>query len=520
MSSAKQNQKKSRNQRRRDRRRERHLTPKERMDVSTDALNHFEEMMDPTERDIAEVKYEHIVADPAGAELCGVPMALGGVPPTSVKVRMRLAKTMAASGSGNISIAFYNCSGPSDTAGAQSPDNVQNLVDSLGNTLPKFGIRETTPGVYITDYYPPTVVGGYFESGIPVLGDSSATPLPGSNSITVPNPGLTLLGGTGRLVAQEVEIYPVGPLLTTKGLGYTVVLNETSSNALNGQNHESAYQLQNTQRHSFPLSNWDPSHVIRAVRVPMAQSDVNLLPTDYTNYTAAPGSFTKTYWQRTGEVWGGFFGTGLDAGQSFRVETTLVYEFVASGYAMATQNNTVTGSGPEMLTGLKQHLPAGVYGREQLELNKAGAIGHAMVEQHGPKHAAGLASVLTKIGGKVGQVAEAVLPQLLGAALTAGTEGIVPPQVGNLLGREAFTLVNSLSGAPRESLGHTPMIAPAPSDWQGPVTSPSHIEEVDFVQLGDTPRKGKGEGIPALPESPDDATETSSDCSCTTCRRK
>jgi len=501
MTQEKAKQKQTRNQRRRERRRQHHVTPKERMDVSTQALDHFEEMMDPTARDIAEVKYEHIIADPAGAELVGVPMALGGVPPTSVKVRMRLAKTMISSNTGEIAIAFYNCSGPPDSSSYATFDDVEALTKSLGNTLPKWGRFGAAPTT-IDLYRPPLVVGGYFGSGIPALGDSNATPLVDSNSLTVPDPGLSLRPGVGRLVAQEVEIYPVGPMLTTKGLGYTVILNETASSALNGRTPQDAYQLQNTQRHSFPLANWDPDHVIRAVRVPMAQTDVNLLSTDYTNYQDEPGYYTKYNYLKAGEVWGAFFGTGLEPAQAFRVETTLVYEFVASQYAFATANNAVTGNGTELLTGIKEALPAGVYSQAHLPANKAGAVAHAMTEQHGPKHAAGFASFLKKVGGGIGKVAEEVLPKLLGAALTAGTEGMLPPQVGDMLGREAFTLVNGFSGAPVQSLGVAPMVSPPRMPQLEPQREPK-IEEVDFALVQNENPTQKGAGIPPLPPSPE-----------------
>jgi hypothetical protein len=217
-----------------------------------------------------------------------------------------------------------------------------------------------------------------------------------------------------------------------------VVLNETSSSALNGQFPSNAFDLQNVQKHSFPLANWDPDCVIRAVRCPMAQTDVNLLHTDYTQVSGAvPGSPSYNV---AGEVWGCFMGTGLTSMQAFRVETTLVYEFVGSQYTFSTSNNSTSSKGLEIVSAIKENLPAGVYERPTLEAQKAGSVAHAMVDTHGPKHAAGFASFLSKAGGVIGDVAKEVLPAVLGMALTAGTEGMIPPQVGYGLGREAFFL--------------------------------------------------------------------------------
>jgi len=468
------NPKSHNNKRRAKEKRKRELVHKDRFDVSSKPLEHFEEMMDPTLRDKAEIQYEWLVADPADAELVGVPLALGGVPPTSVKVRMKLAKTMISSPTGEIAVGFYNCSGPPDNPIVLSASDYTIAIDnSVGNTLPKIATRDVN-GVQEPGYEPPLIVAGYWESGLPAVGTSNAPPLVQSNALTVPNPGLNLQG-TGRLVAQEVEIYPVGPVLTTQGLGYTVVLNETSSESLNGQTAQTAFSLQNTQRHSFPLANWDAKHVIRAVRVPMAQSDVNLLRTDYTFLGTQPTLPQYPSYLNAGELWGAFFGTGMAPNQPFRIETTVVYEFVSSNYAFATPNNSVSGAGVESLQPIRDHLPGGVYSTEHKKANISGALAHTMVDQHGPKHAAGFASILSKAGGALGEVAKEVLPSLLGAALSAGTDGMIPPQIGAGLGREAFTIANSLSGAPAESIGQVPMIAPPQ-----PSTHP-RIEEIDLA---------------------------------------
>lgn len=466
--------KKSRKQRARERR---ELTHDSRMEVSSGALRHFEEMMDPTLRDIAEVKYQHLVADPDHGELVGVPLSLGGVPPTSVKVRMKLAKTMISSPQGEVAIGFYNCSGPPDNPVIDTfGDTALEILHSVGNTMPKIATRDIG-GVQTPGYEPPLVIGGYWAT-LPEVGGSAAPPLVQSNALTVPNPGLDLLGGTGRLVAQEVEIYPVGPMLTTEGLGYTVILNETSSESLNGRNAQDAFSLQNTQRHSFPLANWDSNNIIRAVRVPMAQSDVNLIKTDYTFLPQQPTPVQPSY-LNSGEFWGGFFATGTAPNQPFRVETTLVYEFSSSQYAFATSNSSTSGSGTEILAPIKEHLPGGVYSREHKHANIAGAMAHTMSDNHGPKHAAGFASFLSKAGGVLGDVAKEVVPSLLGAALSAATDGVVPPSIGAGLGREAFTIANSFSGAPREPMGQVPLLTASPTIPQ--IAETPRIEVMDFA---------------------------------------
>lgn len=464
--------------------------PSGRFQASRGQLAHFEDMMDPTSRHLAEVKYMHLVLDPKNADLTGVPLALGGVPPESVKVRMTLGNTMTVGLSGDLAVALYSCGGVPER---DFPDNYDGLLQNL---LPKQGYLSGVLG-----YREPIICGGYLTGVTPVIGVSKGSDSVAENQMGVPNPGITLNKAVGRVVSQEFVIYPTGSLLTTKGLATAVTSRDSMSDSLNGVSAAGAFALQNVDRNTFPLANWEPDHRVRFVRAPSEQADINLLPTDFSRVLADPGGG----WNQAGSIWGAFFAQGCDPGQTFRVECTVVYEFASSSYAMATKNMTSSNSGAGLTMPGTQALPPGVYPEAVTDKIKAGALAHNMAQEYGNKHAAGFGSILSKAGGVLGDVAKKVLPSLLGLAVSALSEGVIPPSVGisagNALGN-AMTITSPHSGV--EPL----MLGPAPTPYiipeREPISLPTSIHEVDLYASRQSPGPSAKEGseIPALPPTP------------------
>jgi hypothetical protein len=397
--------------------------------------------MDPTSRDIAEAEYLHMIAEPASAKPVGVPLSLGGIPPTSVKVRVTVAQTMVTGLSGDLAIALYASRSPQYDYPLSGPP-VNSDYDDIyvaGNLCPKI-IRDNLPpgGPYPMTYEPPIIATGHAGplEPLPVLGASKS--VGPSFQLAVSDLGLSYVGAQARLVAQEVEIYPAGNIGQTAGVMYSVVPNDSTSTALNGLNASQAFQLQNTTRTSFPVANWPNDQVIRFVRVPQNKEDLNFMPVDFSDFSvAAAGDFVAA-----GPIWAALFIQGTYQGMPVRVESTLVYEYKAASYAFATANNQSAAStmDPGTLHAMHRNLNRGVASRAFKHLQSAGAVAETLINEKGPKHATGFMSFLSKLGGELGNLAKEVLPGMIGMGMSALSEGAIPPQVGTGIGKEIVHL--------------------------------------------------------------------------------
>jgi hypothetical protein len=453
-----------------------------RYDVTDDALDHFEEMMDPTEREITEAEYLHLIADPEHARMVGVPLSLGGVPPTSVKIRVKVGTTMTVGPTGSLAIAIYGCQG---AVQSDDPAEAGYYWDLKGNLLPKIGYM-LADGI---QYRQPIIAGGYLSGVLPLGNVNKTLDSVPDNLLGVPNPGLNFAGTVGRVVAQSTDIYPVGPFLTQQGIGIAVSMKETGAYALNGLDPATAFSLNNTQRQTFPLANWNPDHTVRFIRIPMEQKDVNQLNCDFG--AADPVEPPAPGWNPAGPIQSAFFAQGCDPSQQFRVESTIVYEFINGSYAMSTENGVASSVGPEIAHTIGTTLNTGVTDKNTLPARQTGAWAESLVDQHGPKHATGFASILSKVGGAIGKVAKEALPSLLGLATSALSEGTIPPQVGSTIGREILTLGDKLSG--HAPVSHAPLLLPSSS---------SRIEVLpDDYEIKESERITNGNWV-VIPKSP------------------
>lgn len=436
-----------RNKRHHAKRRE-HASPKREVDAAEEPLRRLETLMDPTSRDIAEAKYLHLIAEPATAEPVGVPLALGGIPPTSVKVRVTVAQTMTCGPSGSLAIALYACRSPTyDYPLNGAPVNADyNNMSIDANLCPKI-IRDLTINPPPMTFEPAVIATGHPAplQPLPSLGDSKS--VGPALQLSVSDLGLSYARADARLVAQEVEIYPAGNIGQSAGVMYSVVPNDSSSVALNGQNASGAFQLQNTTRTSFPVANWPSDQVVRFVRVPQNKEDLNFMPVDFSDFpVAAPAGVFNA----AGPIWAALFIQGTYSGMPVRVESTLVYEYKASSYAFATVNNqsAVSSMDPAGLHNMQRNLNRGAISRGLKHLMSSGAVAETLVSQKGPKHATGFMSFLSKLGGELGTLAKEVLPGLLGMGMSALSEGAIPPQVGTGIANEIVHLGDQVAGIP------------------------------------------------------------------------
>lgn len=410
--------------------------------VSQNKLEHFEDLMDPTSRDMAEAQYLAAIADPAHAPITGVPLALGGIPRTSIKVRAKYATTMLTDATtGDLAIGCFSC------RGRDQPLDVNDVpghyaLDMDSNLVPKYGKPDA---ILPNQFLAQLIVGGYTDGKLPAVGSTKTTTQ--DNTIATADPGISFIRTRGRLVAQVVEIFPAGPMLTTQGIGLSVVQNENGDTGLNDIDANAAYQLQNTTRNSFPLANWGNDRVVRFVRVPTDQQDLAFLPCDFSAMgvgPAAPG------WETAGAVWAAFYINGGPPSMPVRVETTCIWEFVNSATSLATPNPAFSYKGPALAQPIGAMNRGLDYGPDSPEhqARVSGAVHSALVQEHGPKKATGFASILSKVGGFLGGLAKKAIPQLVGLATTALSDGLIPPQLGAGLADEAFSIADQISMLP------------------------------------------------------------------------
>lgn len=371
--------------------------------------------LDPTQRDLAESKYLHLLADPANAEVVGVPLAVGGLAPTSVKVRLYSENIMFADAAGNVTLSMINSSGPQ--AFNQPQFGSTTIEEVWHNHLPRVFKLAAPP-------YAKSISSGIcaviHQGNTPPYGQPVPYAPPLWETIGYPSAGLSYDQSMGRVVATQVCITPISPGVITSGSGLVVQSNDMGGVTLNNASYEDLAKLQAADRNSAPLATFIDGVAWWLTRFPQDPEDVNWLPTDYTNLT--DGFLVPD--TEIADIWGVFAARGCQPGQAFTVKIWNVLEYRSNRYAFATPN-VASDSAVSMVSPLANHLPT-IHHPDDHQALVAAAMARGEVERRGPNHAKGLFAWLSDIAAPVGRIAKAVLPGLLGMATSALSEGAIP----------------------------------------------------------------------------------------------
>lgn len=318
---------------------------------SNKPLRRFMKMVEPSARRATELKYLRMLADPDEAPLVGIPLALAGVPSKSVKLRMNTT-THFQMGSGNTSamISFPNY------AVKQFDNRALSWNFGAGNNLPKWAMVSGDPN--------PKVVQGVVGAIATDAGPSTAsTPAFGIGLTDDPgvavgsgDPGVSLIATKGRIIAQEVRVYPTSNIVDSQG---TITMYQTTyggDRSLNNKTEDELYATQGLYRSRRPIAGWDPTHCMLAVRVPTQPDDFNWGECDWVSAGAPASPLTHN---QCGGIWAACSIEGAQAEMTFRVDVTTVYEFSNSTYSFATANNAPTGDA-SLPTGLAHHVKPGL----------------------------------------------------------------------------------------------------------------------------------------------------------------
>lgn len=393
--------------------------------ISKKSLERFTRFLDPTAARAAELKYLRCVTDPASAPLSGVPLVVGGVPPKSVKLRLRMTEEVSVKPPAgtpppggfplgqDLFLGFQNCSGSQGLSDRNPVTANGPMTLRIGNTLPGLYLEQGTGG------NGPVVIGGPWmtisNQATGAYGLPAASQIPGLDFefVVGANPGVDLAGSVGRLVAQEVRIYPTSNILDAQGTMTLFQTSYTQSTGLNDVTYPELYQEQAIFREAHAVSGWDPEECLRAIRVPTAPEDLNWLPTDHTDTTTLPTQ-TLPLWA-CGDLWSVFVASGCKPGTTFRVETDMVLELNNTLYSFATGNSV--GGHQETVAQLTHHVRPHTAGPALPPPEYAGdkAIVNAMKHEEGARATAATAAHAQKgnFGEDLLEFAVDIIPEIL-----------------------------------------------------------------------------------------------------------
>jgi hypothetical protein len=353
--------------------------------VSKPELRQLMSVLEPTERKKAELEYQLMVADPANAELVGLPLAFSGVLSKSVKVRIPSAITFEVTGSDTeFYFGVYNNRAP---PGFLFMDDTGMSPDLGREVFPSFHLPMVT-NTELNPVNPPTVEFVSLDlgnAGASTAGSLKTGTLGTTPTLVLPagDPQISLFDTIGRVVAQEVRIYPTTKITQAQGVGTLFQTASNASRSLNDRKYDQLYEEAGLARENMPLANWIPGQCFRAVRIPQTQEDNNLSGTDW---SARPSGAYPNEFGGVGSYWAVFFATGVSTGSTFRVEVDTIYEFANNAYAFATENVSSGGDLSTVLP-LERHLPPHISDGEDAKERSHHAVASTQAEMLGPKSA-------------------------------------------------------------------------------------------------------------------------------------
>jgi hypothetical protein len=426
----------------------------------------FIRYLDPIERDLAEVEYEHVLLEPEEAEMVGVPLAVGGVAPTSMKVRCRQRTSFVADNGGRACFSVFNCSAPQGAVLVEDPgdENVDFIREANRNNRLAW---LNTGGNVVRQ---PIVAGSLFGGASPGYGEPIPT-IPGNVFIPAFNPQLALANTLGRVVAQEFRVFPTDSVLLTKGTGTIVQATTNGDVGLNGKTFAQVYDLQSVELTTLSLTNWRPGEKFAANRFPLQVEDVNWMP------TYAPDDSHRVPFNEAGTIWASFYADGCSPNQSFGVELITVYEFRNNAFPFGTPNMTTSAS-LELTSSLRTDHGAVAGTPSELHLHRIASLAASRARQMGVKHAGGFMDWLKDSAvPALGRAASSLLPKIGGLALSMLSEGTIPPSISIPAleaGVQMFHPLSGLKTIEREAPS-PPRIEEVPDDYE--------IEEPDVLIL-------------------------------------
>lgn len=427
------------------------------------------EYTNPKNEHLARVLYDHLLLNPEEAELVGVPMSVGGIAPVSMKLRFRQKLSVQANTAGELFVAMHRSRAPqfpSSNPGSV-PGQEALLAAAEDAVLPFFN---TTTGS--TSY--PVIL--FANSGA----TSITTPAYGVNLVTggydflrTPAPLIEMKGSRGRVVAQELRIYPTGDLLTTRGVG--AVVQPSSTGSLNDQNFGSAYSQQSSEVELVSLTGWQSGEYFSLLRVPLEPQDVNWINTSGPTGTQPSADVSRT-------IGSAFFASGCAAGQPFLCELHTVYEFRNTAYPFGTPNDATIPFEPKDKLTKDMSPMISVADRDDQD---AAALAQSTGEHMGPPKAAGfwnwLKGVLT-IQHPLAKLLKPLLPKALGMAAQIGSRGLVDGRIVEGLTEKLTPGYHPMTRADRRAL---PPPSVTPSDPR--ITVIDEDEDDALPSLGVSP---------------------------------
>jgi hypothetical protein len=279
-------------------------------------------LLDPTEREMSEMEYASLLANPETSEMIGIPLIAGGLNTSSTKIRLEQTLVFVANDNGQAYCVVYGHVG--------SPANDQNF--ELYARIPTFAAGTEVNQCMIAATSGPGV--GAQSGETPPGGmNGIALVLGGGIPIYLPQSGLSLLTSEARPVAQCLTVTPVDSALVQKGTGLIVraasidIADDPDLFSLARLTLPSAYAEQGNERHAAALTTFDSEHNFSCVWLPQSLSNISW------SETAGPSSRSIT-----GAGYTAFLADGCAANQAFRATICTVYELKSDNYTTSTPN--------------------------------------------------------------------------------------------------------------------------------------------------------------------------------------
>jgi hypothetical protein len=417
--------------------------------------------MHPATKAEAIVRYLHLLADPSGAPLTGVPSKFAYYA-QFLRLRSKFRVVSDASGNWGLEVMDsytpqYDFTDVNEYVRAITTGKLP-FVDHTGATEQPILVSAINPATV-----PPKthVLGATIPGGGSPLGGYSAYPPLG---VTIGSGAYgEQAGAMGRLVALEVEFICDQNAFDRSGIAYVAQQTNTTTPSLNGKDLDTIFGLQGVEVSEVPLTEDVRAYV---VRIPTRETEVNWVPMNMQgSAVAAPNvGFVNTLIATI---------MGENAKPSTAVGTvrvTYVLEVRNDIFAFGTYQPSADASG--LAASMMEHMPHPAQPVGARGDIRAAHVARTLAEQE-PTLLPHFAAHLEKNneGGNwtsfLGRLADFVLPIV--------SDGIIPPGVGSAVAGflepedTRVILHDPLSGAEPIRLDAPPRVQELPDDYGEPV---------------------------------------------------